>query len=242
MTNAIVITDDYGPHYPNPLRFVYESIEDAIDANCTDVHHDAEYATIYATTRYENVSVVVEYEIGDLGCEAYIDVRCFDSKARMFRDYSIRIAPCSFEGGVPSYPDDIIADFFGRIMDPFHTTTTTETAMPTIETTETPARATAEEVQAMYARLETAVAGIRLPRDMEWVVRAIPGEISIRVEATGRRYRDYDYGYVIGASRVWSLDRLAEHAFADLVDEARSWMFDREFDADLEADAAADNA
>jgi hypothetical protein len=114
--------------------------------------------------------------------------------------------------------------------------------MPTIETIETPARATAEEVQAMYARLEAAVASIRLPREMEWVVRALPGEISIRVEATGSRYHDYDYGYVIGASRVWSLDRFAEHAFADLVDEARSWMFDREFDADLEADAAADNA
>lgn len=120
--------------------------------------------------------------------------------------------------------------------------TTTETAMTTeteTETTETPARATAEQVQTMYARLETAVAGIRLPREMEWVVRAIPGEISVRVEATGRRYRDYDYGFVIGAHRVWTLGRLEQAAFDDLVDEARSWNFDAEFEADIDADNAA---
>jgi hypothetical protein len=102
---------------------------------------------------------------------------------------------------------------------------------------DTPARATAEQVVAMHMRLEDAVTGIPLPQHLHWVVSAAPGAISIRVEATGPRYDKYDYGHVIGASRVWTLGPLEDAAFADIVDEARSWMFYAEWDADLEADA-----
>ena len=169
----------------------------------------------------------------------YVSFCAAGGEALRWEDHSYTVSPGSY--GQCS-DGTLVPLFFG--VTPFSdefaamlpSTTETETAMTTeTETeTETPARATAEQVQTMYARLEAAVAGIRLPREMEWVVRAIPGEISVRVEATGRRYRNYDYGYVIGAHRVWTLGRLEQAAFDDLVDEARSWNFDAEFDLDLD--------